>query len=69
MYRTGNMTTHLISVIREVHFVKDLGSFVLNGLHFYKVRRILSGSISVREEKKVLRESMQHSRYMFSMCC
>lgn len=45
--------------------MKDLRSFVLNGLHFYKVRRILSGSISVREEKNVLRESMQHLRYIF----
>lgn len=39
--------TDLICVIREVHLVKDLCGFVLNGLHFHQMRRILPGAIPV----------------------
>lgn len=37
---------HLISVIREVDLVENLGGFVLDGLHLHQVRRVLPGPIS-----------------------
>lgn len=41
---------HLISVIREVDLVENLGGFVLNGLHLHQVWGILPGPISENQE-------------------
>lgn len=37
---------HLVSVVREVHLVEDLGGFVLDGLHLHQVWRVLPRPIS-----------------------
>lgn len=37
---------HLISVVRKVDLVENLGSFVLDGLHLHQVWGVLPGPIS-----------------------
>lgn len=45
------MVPCLICVIREVDFVEDLGCFMLDGLHFNQMRRILPGSITAPKQE------------------
>lgn len=42
----------LVCVVGEVDFMEDLGRFMLDGLHFHQMRRVLPGSISVKDDKK-----------------
>lgn len=42
----------LVCVVGEVDFMEDLGRFMLDGLHFHQMRRVLPGTISVNDDKK-----------------
>lgn len=38
---------YLVRIIRKIHFMEDLGGFVLDGLYLHQVRRVLARSIAV----------------------